>query len=107
MGLPRSRQTVVLMETAEGRTIVSAGGPDLTAAQRALSRERGLLIADDLPGFHGEITGVATAGQQELLPMRGISTNRMCRDGANRCFSQLSEMAGRGTFRLRLTPWGQ
>src|SRR5690606_7560121 len=63
VGPPRSRQTVSLIETREGPTIISGGATDLTAAQKLLARERGLLVADDLPGFHAEITGVYTAGQ--------------------------------------------
>ena len=107
VGLPRSKQTVVLIETAEGRTIVAAGGPDLTPAQKALAQQRGLLVADDLPGFHGELTGMATAGERGLLPTRGVTTNKMCRDGAYSCFDQLTEMARRGGYELRLSPDGR
>jgi len=107
VGLPRSKQTVVLIETAEGKTIVAGGGPDLTAAQKALAREKGLLIADDLPGFHAEMTGIVTAGKKGLLPVRGVTTNKMCRDGSASCFNQLSEMARRGGYELKLAPDGR
>ncbi|QDV48208.1 hypothetical protein Enr17x_02190 [Gimesia fumaroli] len=107
VGLPRSRQTVVLIETAEGKTIIAAGGPDLTAAQKTLARGKGLLVADDLPGFHAEMTAVATAGEKGLLPIRGVTTNKMCRDGSSSCFNQLSEMAKRGGYELKVGPDGR
>ena len=107
IGLPRSKQTVSLMETTQGRTIVSAGGPDLTDAQKALARQKGLLIADDMPGFHAEMTGVVTAGKRGLRPTRGVTTNKMCRGDATSCFEQFSEMARRGGYELRLNPDGR
>jgi hypothetical protein len=107
LGLPRSKQTVVLMETAEGRTIIAAGGGKLTQAQLALAREKGLLIAEDMAGFHAEISGVYTAGQNGLLPTRGVVTNQMCKYGADNCYSQLSEMAAKGGYELRLLDNGR
>lgn len=102
-GLPRSRQTVVLIETKQGPTIVAAGGPDLTAAQKQLAREKGLLIAEDMPGFHAEITGIATAGEKGLLPTRGVATNKMCMDGPDSCYEQLKNLAERSGYELRLS----
>jgi hypothetical protein len=76
----------------------------LTAAQKAVARQKGLLIAEDMPGFHAEITGVATAGERGLLPTRGVVTNKMCMDGADSCFEQLTNMAKRNGYELRLSP---
>lgn len=78
--------------------------PDLTSAQKALARQKGLLIAEDMPGFHAEITGIATAGEQGLVPTRGVVTNKMCIDGTDSCYQQLSNMAKRGGYELRLSP---
>jgi hypothetical protein len=97
VGLPRSKQTVLLLETREGPTIVAAGGPDLTPAQKALAGQKGLLLADDMPGFHAEITGVVTAGDRGLLPTRGVVTNKMCIDGPDSCFrTTLQDRRGGG-----------
>ena len=43
VGLPKSNQTVVLLETADGPTIVAAGGRDLTNTQKELARQKGFV----------------------------------------------------------------
>jgi len=107
VGPPRSRQTVSIIETHQGQTIVSGGAADLTPAQKALARQRGLVVADDLPGFHAEITGVFDAGRRGLTPTRGVTSNQVCRSGQNNCASQLSNLAGEGGFGFRLSPDGR
>jgi RHS repeat-associated protein len=77
-GKPPWAQTVSLLETAEGPTLVGAGGQDLTVAQKALAEELGLTLADDLPGYHAEETVIEAAGQQGLTPTSGVATNNVC-----------------------------
>jgi len=99
----RSKQTVVLMETAQGRAIISSGGTKLSSAQKALARRKGFLIAEDLAGFHGELTGIITAGQKGLVPTVGFTNNRMC----IHCFEELSRIARQGGYKLRLSADGR
>ncbi len=101
-GLPSSKQSVALIETDGGPTIVAAGGPDLTAAQKLFAHENGLSIAGDAPGIHAEVKGVFAAGDQGLIPTRGVVTNKMCIDGPNNCFEQLTNMAKEGGYELRI-----
>jgi len=105
--LPRSRQTVVLIETRQGITIVAAGGTDLSSAQKKIARTRGLLVADDIPGFHAEMTGIVTAGEKHLLPTRGVVSGRMCNDVPQSCYSQLRAMASRGGYEMKLSKDGK
>jgi hypothetical protein len=77
-GKPPWAQTVSLLETAEGPTLVGAGGQDLTVAQKALAEELGLTIANDLPGYHAEETVIEAAGQRGLTPTSGVATNNVC-----------------------------
>ncbi len=94
-------QTIVLLETKQGKTIV-AGQPDLSEAQKTLARERGLLIADDWPGIHAELTAISFAGTEGLIPTRGVLTSQMCDEGENNCFDQICEWLAESEFALRL-----
>jgi len=72
-----AKQTISIMETAEGPTLVAGGVRDLSAAQKALAVERGLTPVE-LPGFHAEKTLIHAAGERGLTPTRGVSTNNIC-----------------------------
>lgn len=100
---PRGNQTIVLMETTQGRTIISSGGVKLSRAQKALARRKSFLIADDLADFHGELSGIITAGKKGLMPTVGFTNNRMC----IHCFEELSRIARQSGYKLRLSADGR
>jgi hypothetical protein len=41
-------------------------------------------------------------GEHGLLPTRGVATNKVCKDEVNSCFEQLTKMAAKGGYELRL-----
>jgi len=105
-GLPRSAQTVVLMESESGITIVAAGAENrLTAAQIALARQRGLLVAEDIGAgaFHAEMRAMYTAGEAGIVPTGGQLTTAMCNTGVDNCVQQLTEIARSMGRELRLS----
>jgi hypothetical protein len=62
-------QTVALLETAEGPTLVAAsGGSALTAAQIAEAESVGLTVAESVPGLHAEEALINAAGNMGLTP---------------------------------------
>jgi hypothetical protein len=71
------KQTIAVMETVEGPTLVAGGVRDLSAAQEALATSRGLTPVA-LEGFHAEKTLIHAAGQGGLTPTRGVATNLVC-----------------------------
>jgi RHS repeat-associated protein len=87
---PLSAQTVALLETAEGPTLVGAGEADLTAAQIAVAEQQGLTVTS-LEGFHAEQTVINAAGEMGLKPTVGVATNSVC---AARCGSLITEIGG-------------
>jgi RHS repeat-associated protein len=87
---PLSAQSVALLETVEGPTLVGAGAGDLTAEQVALARQFGL-TPTTLPGFHAEQTVINAAGELGLTPTNGVVTNNVC---AGRCGPLISEIGG-------------
>jgi hypothetical protein len=105
--VPLSSQTVVLITTEEGPTIVAAGAKDLTPAQAQLAKTHGFLIADEFPGAHGEITALYSAGKKRFMPTGGVATNKVCSSGTANCLTQISEMARRGGFALELSADGR
>jgi YD repeat-containing protein len=104
VGPPRSKLTVAVIETRQGKTIVAGGAEDLIDPQKSLARKRGLLVADDMKGFHAEITALSEAGRRGLVPTRGVTSIRMCIDGDNSCLSQLTRLAQEGGFVLEVSP---
>jgi hypothetical protein len=87
---PLSAQTVSLLETAEGPTLVGAGEADLSAQQVALAQSRGL-TPTALEGFHAEQTVINGAGELGLTPTNGVATNNIC---AGRCGALIEEIGG-------------
>ncbi|XXT23290.1 RHS repeat-associated core domain-containing protein [Sorangium sp. So ce429] len=71
-------QTVTVLETAEGPTLVAGGASDLSAAQIAEAQRLGLLPAPPMPGFHAEKTAFAGAGELGLTPTRGATSTIIC-----------------------------
>jgi hypothetical protein len=92
-------QTVTLLETADGKTIVAAGKRDLTEAQKKRAREKGLLVAADYPEAHAEITAFVDACKRNSRPTRGVISNGMCPD----CYQELREIALRNGYELKLS----
>jgi hypothetical protein len=76
--VPLSAQTVTVLETAEGHTLVAGGAADLTAAQKSVAKRLGLTVVPDMPGFHAEETVINGAGQLGLTPTKGVVTNDVC-----------------------------
>jgi hypothetical protein len=91
INVPRSAQTVVLLETVEGPTLVGAGEADLNAAQKALAEQEGLTVVDDLPEFHGEQTVIDFAGRKSFTPTLGVATDQPC---GTRCQPLIIELGG-------------
>ena len=87
---PLSAQTVALLETAEGPTLVGGGSADLSAEQIALAQSRGL-TPTSLPGFHAEQTVINGAGELGLTPTSGVATNNIC---VGRCGALIQELGG-------------
>jgi hypothetical protein len=75
--IPRRWQTVSVLETAEGQTLVGAGRRDLNAAQKELAQKLGLRVTE-LSGAHAEETVLNAAGQLGLTPTVGAATNNVC-----------------------------
>lgn len=90
------KRTVVVIETAEGPTIVAGGASDLSAAQIAAARAKGLTPVPAMPGAHAEVTGVFGAGELGLTPTRGVTTNVIC-SGPGGCRSFIEQLGGRVT----------
>jgi hypothetical protein len=72
------RRTVVLVETAEGPTLVAGGASDLSAAQIAAAQRLGLTPAPPMPGVHAEPTAIFGAGELGLTPTCGVTTSTIC-----------------------------
>lgn len=92
-GMPRSAQTVTINESTDGRLLATGGARDLTDAQKAFCQSKGILVADDLPGFHAEITAMSHVGDHGFVPSHGVTTNRICNTGLCHCEGQLHELA--------------
>ncbi len=86
------RQTIAVMETLEGPTLVAGGVRDLSAAQQALATGRGLTPVA-LEGFHAEKTLIHAAGELGLTPTRGVATNLIC-GGPGGCRTFLEGLGG-------------
>jgi RHS repeat-associated protein len=71
-------RAVTVLETKEGPTLVAGGASDLSAAQKALARQLGLTVAEDMPGFHAEETALNAAGKLGLTPTKGVSSVVVC-----------------------------
>jgi hypothetical protein len=91
--VPLWQQTVSLIETVEGPTIVAGGAVDLSADQISLALNLGLLVSEPFEGAHAEITGLYSAGLNRLTPTRGVATNPMCNDGELNCVEQISQVS--------------
>ena len=87
---PLSRQTIALLETLQGPTLVGGGTADLSAAQVQLARSHGL-TPTVLPNFHAEQTVINAAGEMGLTPTRGVATNNVC---AGRCGAMINGIGG-------------
>jgi hypothetical protein len=68
---------------------------------------KGLVVADDIHGFHAEMKLMYTAGKRWLLPTRGVATNALCKDGKDSCYNQIKAMAEKGGFDLKLSSDGR
>ncbi|CAN5807352.1 hypothetical protein BH09MYX1_BH09MYX1_35040 [soil metagenome] len=88
---PLSRQTIALLETAEGPTLVGGGSADLTEAQIAVAEAHGL-TPTALPDFHAEQTVINGAGEMGLTPTNGVATNNVC---LGRCGALIRLIGGR------------
>ena len=87
---PLSAQTVALLGTAEGPTLVGAGTADLTAVQISLAKELGL-TPTELAGFHAEQTVINAAGDLGYTPTSGVATNNVC---VGRCGKLIQDIGG-------------
>jgi hypothetical protein len=87
---PPWAQTIALLETAEGPTLVAGGASDLSASQAALAERLGLTVANAMPGFDAEITLINSAGEMSLTPTTGVATNIVCPS----CAAVIEELGG-------------
>lgn len=79
----KNRRTVTAVDTGEGTRVVAGGASDLSAKQKEVARQRGLVVADDSPGDHAETTAIMHIGRNGGTVDRGTTTNNICGDCRN------------------------
>jgi hypothetical protein len=76
--IARSQRTTAILETTNGTRIVASGGRDLTPAQKTLLEPGD--VAAKLPRAHAELTALAHAAQNGLLPARITASRPFCQE---------------------------
>jgi RHS repeat-associated protein len=89
--IPLSAQSVTLLETQEGPTLVAAGASDLTLAQKVLAEEMGLTVVSKVIGDHAEQSVIEAAAALNYTPTIGVVTNDVC---SGRCAPLITEIGG-------------
>jgi RHS repeat-associated protein len=89
--VPLGAQTVSLLETQEGPTLVSAGAADLSLAQKLLAENSGLTVVSNALQDHAEQAAIEGAAALNLTPTIGVATNAVC---ALRCAPLITEIGG-------------
>jgi hypothetical protein len=96
---PNLPQTINVINTEGGPTIVTTGGVPLTKEQLAIADFRELVIGDFAKGFDAEPMGLYTAGRLGVVPTKGYSTNIMC----SHCQWQVPDLANQGGYNFILS----
>ncbi len=95
---PTPKQTINIMNTAEGKMVVTTGGVALTAVQRNIAKAMNLVVGKFFKGFDAEIAGLMASGEKSLLPTDGYTTNNMC----SHCQAQVPEIANEAGYDFKL-----